>query len=106
EDAGVRRRVGAWRVADGLLIDVDHLVNVLQSLDGIVRRADGAGAIQLPGQRIRQDIIDERTLARAAHASNSDQGSEGKRDVDVLEVVMSCSAHREAWPVLGQFPDP
>ena len=76
EDAGVGRRVRQRRVADRVLIDVDDLVDLLQAEDVVVGRAGGAGAVQLAGQRVVQDLVDQRTLARAADAGDGDERAE------------------------------
>ncbi len=38
ERAGIGRRVGARRAPDGRLVDIDHLVEIFQALDAVVRR--------------------------------------------------------------------
>src|ERR1700676_825414 len=45
EDAGVRRRVGAGRIADRVLIDADDLVDVLQPENIVVGGAHWSGAV-------------------------------------------------------------
>ncbi len=89
EDAGVGRRVGAGRIADRVLIDVDDLVDVLEAEDVVVSADGDAGAVQLAGQGVVQDLVDQRTLARAADAGDGDEGAEREGDVDVLQVVLA-----------------
>ena len=51
-------------------------------------RRRGAGAVQLAGQGVVQDLVDQRTLAGAADAGDGDERAEREGDVDVLEVVL------------------
>ena len=51
EHAGVRGRVRGGRVAQRLLVDADHLVDLLDAADRVVRAGDRAGAVQRAGQR-------------------------------------------------------
>src|SRR5690606_39857208 len=44
EDAGVGGRVRAWCAADGRLVDVDDLVEVLEAVDAVVRAGQYARA--------------------------------------------------------------
>ncbi len=46
EGAGVGRRVGARGAADRRLVDVDHLVEMLEAGDLLVRAGEDAGAVQ------------------------------------------------------------
>ena len=78
EDAGVGRRVGTGRVADRILIDVDDLVDLVQAEDIVVGADGGAGPVQLAGQSVVEDFVDERTLAAAADAGNGDEVPSGK----------------------------
>ena len=88
EDAGVGRRVGQRRIADRVLIDVDDLVDVFQTEDVVMGGGRGAGAVQPAGQGLVQNFVDQRTLARAAHARDGDEGAERKGHVDVAQIVL------------------
>src|SRR5262249_39592488 len=55
----------------------------------------GLGAVELAGQRVVQDFVDERTLAGAADASDGDEATERDADVDVLEVVVAGADDRQ-----------
>ena len=45
ENAGVSRWVRRWRIADWVLIDVDHFIDEVESGDLVVGGTDGAGAV-------------------------------------------------------------
>ena len=89
--AGLRPR----RTADRRLVDVDHLVDVVEALDAAVPTGDGAGVVDLLGQRRVEDVVDQRRLAGAGHAGDRDEQPERERHVDVLQVVLLGAAHDE-----------
>src|SRR5262249_54875071 len=125
EDLDVRRRVGARRPADGRLVDVDHLVDVLGPRDPVVRAdrhrlavgrllvvtgrlapagrlvvAPAVGQVHLP-QGLLEDVVDQRALARAADPRDAHEQAQGHLDVYALEVVVAGPEHREALAVAG-----
>ena len=88
EQAGVGRRVRARRAPDRRLVDLDDLVELVEAEHRGVRPRALARAVQAVGDRLEQDLVDQRRLARARHAG--DAGQHAQRDVDVerLEVVL------------------
>ncbi len=88
EDAGVGRRVGPRRPADRRLVDVDHLVDVLGAGDLGVATGDGAGVVDLLGQRGVEDVVDQRRLAGAGDTGHRAEDAQREADVDVVEVVL------------------
>ena len=80
------------RAADGRLVDVDHLVEVLHPLDRAVAARERLGPVQLLGQRAQQDVVDQRRLARARDTGDRDEAAEREGHVDVLEVVLAGAA--------------
>src|SRR5207244_1150218 len=103
EDLDVRRRVGARRAADRRLVDVDDLVDVFDASDALVG-ADGVRltiflavgfflrllrAKSIPAQQsFLENVVDQRTFARAADAGDTHKEPQGDFDVDVLEVIL------------------
>ena len=63
EDARVGCRVRAGRAADGLLIDANDLIDKLQPLYPIALSGPAAGSVQLTGQRLVQNLVDEAGFA-------------------------------------------
>ncbi|MBI1913732.1 MAG: hypothetical protein HYS12_03100 [Planctomycetes bacterium] len=63
EDAGIRRRVGRRRVAEGVLVDVDDLVDLFEALDLVVGGAGGVSAMQAAGEGVVEHLVNERRLA-------------------------------------------
>src|SRR5581483_9373989 len=60
----VGRGIGPGRAPDGALIDDDHLVEVLEPLDRLVRAGRVLGLRELLRQRLVDDLVDEGRLAR------------------------------------------
>src|SRR4029079_9729425 len=50
EESGVRRGIGARSSADRALIDVDHLVEVLEPGDAVMLTRNDACAVEMPGE--------------------------------------------------------
>ena len=71
----------------GALVDVDHLVELLQPLDGVMLAGELARAVQLAGDGAVERLDQEGRLAAARHAGDGGEQAERDVDGDVLEVV-------------------
>ncbi len=91
EHAGVGGRVRGGRLAQRLLIDADHLVDLLHAADRVVGAGERLGPVQRAGQRGVEHVLDQRALAAAADAG--DDGERAQRDLDV-DVLAGCCAGR------------
>ena len=91
EYAGVGRRIGGGRIAQRLLVDADHFVDVLDAADLVVRPRNGRSAVQTPSQRGVQHFVDQRTLAAAADPGDDRERTQRNPHVDVLQVVVPSS---------------
>ncbi len=76
EGAGVGGRVGARGAADRRLVDVDHLVEMLEAVDLVMRAGDDAGAVQRAGGGGIERVDGEARLARAGDAGDAGEGAE------------------------------
>ena len=92
EQFDVRGRVRAGRAADGRLVDVDRLVEMLEPGDACVRAGKSLPLVQIAVERFPQDVVDERTFSRTADAGDADKRLQRKRDVDVAQVVVPGAA--------------
>src|SRR5206468_3852167 len=72
EETRVRRRVGARGAPDRTLIDVDDLVQVLETRDARMCTGDNSRPIEMSRHRAVQDVLDQRRLAAARDASHCD----------------------------------
>ena len=76
------------RVAQRLLIDADHFVDLLDAANFVVRPGQFAGAMQRARQRVVEHIFDERAFAAAADAGDGGERAQRNSDVDVAEIVV------------------
>ena len=83
EQTSVRRRIRARCAADRALIDVDHLVEVLEARNAIVLPRNYASPIKVSRHRAVEDVLDQRRLAAAGDASHGDEQSEGNLDIEI-----------------------
>src|SRR5450759_3547808 len=89
EETGVGGRVRPRRPADGALVDVDDLVQVLQPGDAQVCTGNDARPVEVPGQDAMQNVGDQRALTCAGHAGDGGEAAERHVDGDVLQVVLA-----------------
>ena len=101
EEIRVRRRVGARRAADGGLIDVHHLVEVLDPVDAFVPARPLLGAVKAQVQGLVEHLVDQARLAAPAYAGDADQLAQGEAHVDLLQVVLAGAAHDQVLAVAG-----
>ena len=96
EHPGVGGRVGPRRPADGALVDIHHLVEVVEAHDvGVGLGRDADGAVQRPGRDRVESVVDQRGLSRAGHAGDAGQQPDGKVDGYVAQVVAACLDQRQ-----------
>ncbi len=89
EQFDVRGRVRARRAADRRLVDVDRLVEMLEPRRCVSCVAGKSlSLVQIAVERFPQDVVDERTFARAADPGDADKRLQRNGDVDVAEVVV------------------
>ncbi|MBV6516800.1 MAG: hypothetical protein HPKKFMNG_02490 [Planctomycetes bacterium] len=62
---GVCRGVAAGRAADGRLVNLDDLVDLVEALDALVFTRLGSRAVHVLGQRAGEDVCDQGALAAA-----------------------------------------
>ncbi|MNQ87263.1 hypothetical protein D3C85_1024790 [compost metagenome] len=101
EQAGVGRRVGSRGAAYGALIDVHHLVQMLQPFHFAVgRRGRLGGLVQLPVGDAEQGVIDQGRLAGAGDPGDAGHHPYGQIQVDVAQVV--AARPLEFQPLAGE----
>src|SRR4029077_15951473 len=95
EHTGVGGRVGPRRTPDRTLIDVNPLVQLLDAGDPGVLARYRPGAVQLAGQRLVQDVVDQRRLARTRHPGDGHQAAERERHVHSAQIVLARALDRD-----------
>src|SRR5207249_7661078 len=83
------RRVRPWRAADRALIDVDDLVDALETFDPLVNAGDHLRPVEVPGECVIEDVADERGLPRPRHTGHGDEQPEWELDGEIAEVVVA-----------------
>src|SRR5207302_4484190 len=83
------------RASDRPLVDLDDLVEALDSLDARVRARLDARAVEPVRERLEDDLVHERRLPRAGDAGHADELPDGELDVDRLEVVLCGATYDE-----------
>ena len=104
EHPGVGRGVGPRRPPDRALVDVDGLVDVLEPGDLAVPTGHVLGRVQVPGQRLGQDVVDQRALARPGHPGDGHHAAERELHRHVAQVVLGRALHAERLAV-ARAPD-
>ena len=102
EHTRVGSRIGPGSAPDGRLVDGDDLVQLFHSLDALVPAGNGPGPVQLPGQGLVENLVDQGTLAGAGNAGNAGHHAQREVHVDVLQVVLRSALHRN--PATGFTP--
>ena len=95
EDVCIGGWIGARGPSEGALIDVDYLVDVLQSLYGVVGQWICERAVEVLAEDGVECLADERALAAAADSCDADEFAQGNLDIDVLEVVAATALEGE-----------
>ena len=88
EQPGVGGRVGPGRSADGGLVDVDDLVQILLSLNALALARPELGPVQVGGQLLIEDLVDQAGFARAGDAGDAGKGTQRDGHVNVPQVVL------------------
>ena len=104
EDPGVRRRVGPRGTTDRALVDVDDLVEVLETGHRLVPAGDAARAVELVGQDVVEDVVDQGGLARPGDPGHGDEVAQGEGDVHPGEVVLARTPDDELTARLLRSP--
>lgn len=100
EGAGVGGRVGPGRPANGALVDVDHLVDVLDSVDPVMGQWPFPGSHELFGQSLVQNIVDQGAFAAATDPGDHRQVPRG------MDTSMSFRLLARAPLMVSCFPFP
>ena len=65
------------------------LVDMLKPIDSLMPAWHEPGPVEVAGEDVVQDIVDEGRLARAADAGHCNEAAEGKADRDIAQVVLA-----------------
>ena len=93
--------VGPGGAADGALVNIDHLVQVLDALDTVALAGMDLHAHQVRAQSLEQNLIHQGAFAAAGDAGDHGEGPQGKVHVDVPQVVLRRADHFQELAVPG-----
>ncbi len=88
EETDVGGRIRARRTADWALVNLNHLVDLVEARDPIVRPWSLFRAVQPARERLLQDVGDEGALAAPRDARHGNEFAEREGDVDLAQVVL------------------
>ena len=103
EHAGICGRIAPRSAADGRLVDLHHLVDLIRAAEAFMRAGLGGQSAQAADQRPGQRFVQQRTFARSAHAGHAHQCRKRKLHGDVLEIV-GCHAFQRDGAGFGNPP--
>ena len=103
EGAGVGGGVAAGRPSDGGLVDVDDLVDVGDALYLIEESGAFARPVELLGQLLVENLVDEGALAGAGHARYAHEHAERYLYVDAFEVIFARTPHDQGLAVAFSY---
>ena len=93
--------VRAGGAADGALVDAHHLVQMLQALQMVEPAGPEPRPVELDGQGLIENLVDQGGLAGAGHAGDAGEGAQGDLHVDILQIVLGRAAWRQGACVFG-----
>src|SRR6185437_12890581 len=93
EDAGVGRGVGTRSAADGRLVDLDDLVNVLHADDGLVLAGIFARVVEVAGQGAVEDVVDQGGFSRTGNSGDQGHDAQGEAGVEILKIIFARAEH-------------
>ena len=88
---GVGRRVGAGGTADGALVNIDHLVELIKSEDGVAVGRVFAAAIDLQGGMAIEGVVNQGGFTRTGHASDGRHQANGNVDIYLVMLILAGS---------------
>ena len=102
---GIRGRVRTGRTSDRRLVDVDDLIQLLDSYDILVLARNGPGPVQFFCQTLVQDFVDQRAFPGAGNACHASHHSQRELHIYILQIVLPGSDHLQPsgrfCPLLG-----
>ena len=87
--------VASGSPADGALVDVDDLVQILHAVNAVTEAGTGTGMVQRGKQGLVQNFIDQTGFSRAGHAGDADEGSQRNLHIHIFQIVLPCAANTQ-----------
>ena len=94
EHAGIGGRIRPGSAANGGLIDVDYLVQLLQSPNAFMLSGNGPRPVQVSCQAFVKNFIDQGTFPGTGYAGDAGHNPQGKLHIDIFQIVFRRPQHR------------
>ncbi len=94
-------RIGTGSTADRRLIDLDHLVQLFDSLNLFARAGMGFCPVQPRSKLLVEDLVDQRGFSRTGNPGDADELAQRNIDVDIFQVVLAGSQNPQLFAVSG-----
>ena len=104
EEPGVGRGIRARRASDRALIDVDDLVEMIESLDCVVRGRLRGAAVEVTRGCGVERVVDQRRFAGAGYARHADEQADRNIDLYVFQIVAVRAFDRQQSLGIGFVP--
>ena len=95
EEADVGGRIRTWCTPDWALVNLNHLVDLVEARDPIVRPWSLFRAVQPARERLLQNVGNEGALAAPRDARHGNEFAEREGDVKLAEIVLTRPLHRD-----------
>ena len=80
-------RIGTGRSADGRLVNIYHLVQMLHPLDGFVFPRNHSGTVQIPCQAFVENFIGQRGFSGTGYSRNAGHYPQRNLHINILQVI-------------------
>src|SRR5581483_12077962 len=92
------------RAPDRALVNVDDLVEMLDTVEALVGAGPLSRAVELLRQCAVERVEHQRRLARTRHAGDADKNAERERHGQIAQVVLARAAQGEPAPAQRTSP--
>ena len=87
EYAGISCRVAAGRTANGALVDIHHLVYIVDAFNLLVRHRTFERSVEVLRKDGLEGLVDQRALTRPRHTCNDNQLAQRKCYIYILKII-------------------
>ena len=71
KNAGISSRIGTWSPSNRRLVNINHLIQLLDPQDITVLSRNHPGSVQIPGKTLIQDLIHQGAFPGSGHTGHT-----------------------------------
>ena len=86
---GICCRIGARCSSDGRLVNINYLVQIFNSVNGVKIAVSGTRPVQLCRQVLIENLIDQRGFSGTGNAGNTGKGTQWNGHIYIFQIVFS-----------------